>query len=104
MLPSIKKIGQAIEGWFVMEDWHNFGAHYDKTLMAWFKNFDSHWSSLSNNYSDRFYRMWKYYLLSCAGAFRARKTQLWQIALSKKGLKNGFNVYRHKADQKDSFY
>ena len=27
--------------------------------------------------------MWKYYLLSCAGVFRARGNQLWQIVLSK---------------------
>ena len=30
--------------------------------------------------------MWTYYLLSCAGAFRARKMSLWQIVLSKKGV------------------
>ena len=28
-----------MEGLFTMEDWHNFGADYDKTLMAWHKNF-----------------------------------------------------------------
>ncbi len=38
MLPSIKQIGAAIEGLFVMEDWHNFSAYYDKTLMAWYAN------------------------------------------------------------------
>ncbi|MBK5245464.1 MAG: cyclopropane fatty acyl phospholipid synthase [Eubacteriaceae bacterium] len=100
MLPSIKQIAQAIESRFVMEDWHNFGTHYDKTLMAWFQNFDGRWDSLKNNYSDRFYRMWKYYLLSCAGAFRSRKVQLWQIALSKNGLEEGFNALRHGAESK----
>ena len=25
-----------------MEDWHNFGADYDKTLMAWYANFNAH--------------------------------------------------------------
>lgn len=91
MLPSIRQIAKAIEGRFVMEDWHSIGTHYDKTLMAWFQNFDQHWNTLKSKYGDRFYRMWKYYLLSCAGAFRARKTQLWQVVLSKKGLSEGFN-------------
>lgn len=100
MLPSIKQIGQAIEGRFVMEDWHSFGSHYDKTLLAWFRNFDSHWDSLKSNYPARFYRMWKYYLLSCAGAFRSRDLQLWQIVLSKRGLKGGFSTLRHEGMSK----
>jgi cyclopropane-fatty-acyl-phospholipid synthase len=91
VLPSVSQIGKAIEGIFVMEDWHNFGADYDKTLMAWFENFDRHWSELkkTGKYDDRFYRIWKYYLLSCAGLFRARGAQLWQIVLSK-GVKGGY--------------
>ena len=77
-----------------MEDWHNFGPDYDKTLMAWFSNFDANWPKLSEKYGDRFYRMWKYYLLSCAGAFRARDIQLWQVLLSKKGIPGGHETVR----------
>lgn len=94
MLPSIKQLGAAIEGLFVMEDWHNFGAHYDKTLLAWFHNFEEHWSTIRSMYDERFYRMWKYYLLSSAGSFRARKNQLWQIVLSPKGVRQGYNAPR----------
>ena len=90
LLPSIKQISGAIEGLFVMEDWHNFGADYDKTLMAWFNNFDKNWDTLKSQYDERFYRMWKYYLLACAGTFRSRKNQLWQIVLSKKGVSGGY--------------
>ena len=93
-LPSISHIGKSIEGLFVMEDWHNFGTHYDKTLMAWFKNFDSHWSELKDSYPPEFYRMWKYYLLSCAGAFRARECQLWQVVLVKNGVLGGYETVR----------
>jgi len=82
-VPSIKQLGVAMEDFFVMEDWHNFGADYAKTLMAWHENFQYHWSELSDHYDQRFYRMWIYYLLSCAGSFRARDMQLWQIVLSK---------------------
>ena len=77
-----------------MEDWHNFGADYDKTLMAWHKNFVAHWDEIKNEYDERFYRMWTYYLLSCAGAFRARRIQLWQVVLSKKGTLGGYHSVR----------
>jgi cyclopropane-fatty-acyl-phospholipid synthase len=90
MLPSIKQLGSAIEGLFVMEDWHNFSADYDKTLMAWHTNFESHWDEIKSNYDESFHRMWVYYLLSCAGAFRARRNQLWQVVLSKKGVVGGY--------------
>lgn len=93
-IPSIAQIGSSIEKLFVMEDWHNFGPDYDKTLMAWFANFDAKWPKLQEKYGDRFYRMWKYYLLSCAGAFRARDIQLWQVLLSKKGLPGGYETVR----------
>jgi cyclopropane-fatty-acyl-phospholipid synthase len=90
MLPSIKQIAKAAEKKLVIEDLHNFGADYDKTLMCWFDNFSNNWDNIKNNYDDRFFRMWKYYLLSCAGAFRARDNQLWQIVLSKNGVPGGY--------------
>lgn len=93
-IPSIKQIGKAVENLFVVEDWHNFGADYDTTLMAWYKNFEDNWDKIKLNYNERFYRMWKYYLLSCAGSFRARKNQLWQIVLSKKGVPGGYKIIR----------
>ncbi|MBI4146859.1 cyclopropane fatty acyl phospholipid synthase [Candidatus Woesearchaeota archaeon] len=90
MLPSVSQIASSVEGLFVMEDWHNFGAYYDKTLMAWFKNFNNGWKKLIGRYDERFYRMWKYYLLSCAGSFRSRRNQLWQVVLSKSGVPGGY--------------
>jgi cyclopropane-fatty-acyl-phospholipid synthase len=94
MLPSIKQIGSAIENLFVMEDLHNFSTDYDMTLMAWFENFDSNWEKLKPRYSERFYRMWKYYLLMCAGSFRSRHFQLWQIVFSKNGVLGGYTSIR----------
>ena len=95
MLPSVAQLGKAIEGLFIMEDWHNFGADYDKTIMAWYKNFNASWNKIKDKYDERFYRMWKYFLLSSAGAFRARnKNQLWQIVLSKNGVPGGYVAVR----------
>jgi cyclopropane-fatty-acyl-phospholipid synthase len=93
-LPSIAQVGAATEKLFVMEDWHNFGSDYDKTLMAWFHNFDQNWDQIKDKYPPKFYRMWKYYLLSCAATFRARSTQLWQVVLSKKGELGGYETVR----------
>jgi cyclopropane-fatty-acyl-phospholipid synthase len=95
MLPSIKQLGEAMEGLFVLEDWHNFGPDYDRTLQAWFQNFDRHWPLLDQKkYGIRFYRMWKFYLLSLAGAFRARRIQLWQLVLSDDGVAGGYESIR----------
>ncbi|WP_374076339.1 cyclopropane fatty acyl phospholipid synthase [Bdellovibrio bacteriovorus] len=94
MIPSIAQLGSAMEDFFVMEDWHNFGVDYDKTLMAWFENFDKGWPHLSTKFDQSFYRQWKYYLLSCAGSFRARRNQLWQIVLSKSGVPQGYQSIR----------
>jgi cyclopropane-fatty-acyl-phospholipid synthase len=93
-IPSIKQISAAIERLFVVEDWHDFGADYDATLIAWFKNFDSSRDKLKERYDERFCRMWKYYLLSCAGAFRSRYMQVWQIVLSKNGVPGGYRSIR----------
>lgn len=84
-LPSIAQITRAAEGLFVMEDLHNLGPHYDKTLLAWNANFQDAWPRLKQRFDQRFKRMWEYYLLSSAGAFRARYVSIWQIVLSTYG-------------------
>ncbi len=94
MIPSLAQLTKAAERRFVVEDVHNFGADYDKTLMSWFKNFDENWIDLKADYSDHFYRMWKFYLLSCAGSFRSRQNQLLQIVLSKNGVRGGYESIR----------
>lgn len=93
-LPSVRHIADASEPHFVMEDWHNFGADYDRTLMAWHERFIAAWPTLQSNYSERFYRMFVYYLQACAGAFRARNIQLWQVLFSPRGVEGGLRVAR----------
>ena len=88
--PSIGQIGDAIDGLFVAEDVHNFGADYDPTLMAWHANFEAVWPLFANDLGETFRRKWRYYLLSCAGAFRARELQLWQWVLSRNGVSGGY--------------
>ena len=94
MLPSIAQLSKEVEDIFIIEDLHNFGADYDKTLMAWYANFTNSWDKIKSEYDERFYRMWKYFLLSSAGSFRARRNQLWQIVLSKHGVSGGYRSKR----------
>lgn len=93
-LPNVNQITRSLKNSFVIEDWHNFGADYDLTLQQWYKNFQKHWPQIKNNYDDRFYRMWCYYLSCCSGIFRSRTTQLWQVVLSKNGLVGGYDSVR----------
>ena len=92
-LPSVRQIANASEPHFVMEDWHNFGADYDTTLMAWHERFMRSWPEIADNYTERFKRMFSYYLNACAGAFRARDIQLWQVVFSR-GVEHGLRVPR----------
>ena len=89
-LPSLGEIADACESLFVIEDVHNFGADYDRTLMAWHQRFEDAWPTFADHYGDRFHRMWRYYLLSCAGSFRARHNQLWQLVMSPDGVSGGY--------------
>ncbi|MBU2226429.1 MAG: cyclopropane fatty acyl phospholipid synthase [Proteobacteria bacterium] len=85
MLPSIDQIAKAAERLFVIEDIHNLGTHYERTLISWNERFQKAWNRLAERYDQRFKRMWEYYLLSSAGAFRARHIQVWQIVMTRTG-------------------
>ena len=89
-LPSAAELSAVLDGRFLIEDWHGFGPDYDRTLMAWWRNFDAAWPRLEDRYGPRFYRMWRYYLLSCAGFFRSRQGQLWQLVLSPRERAAGY--------------
>ena len=86
-LPSLAQLVTAMEGIFIPEDIHNIGEDYDPTLMAWYERFDAAWPALRARYGERFYRMWKFYLLSTAGSFRARAQQLFQIVMTRPGTR-----------------
>lgn len=93
-LPSAQQLCRGFESFLILQDWENLGHDYDKTLMAWWANFDSSWSKLSQDISPSFYRLWSYYLLSCAGLFRSGQGQLWQLVLSKASRKPAYRSIR----------
>lgn len=90
LLPSAAQITRALEGLFVLEDWHNFGSDYERTLCAWRDNVEQAWPTLGDHYDERFRRMWRYYLAVSIAAFRTRQAQLWQLVLSPHGVPGGY--------------
>jgi cyclopropane-fatty-acyl-phospholipid synthase len=107
-LPSAMQLARGVEGVFLIEDWENFGLDYDRTLLAWWQNFEAAWPVLQHDSSTEFFRFWRYYLLSCAGFFRSRQGQLWQLVLSKPGRAEQYRSWRpgrqqpHTAPQHDA--
>lgn len=88
-IPSGSQVAAALEGLFVVEDWHNFGVDYERTLCAWRDNIEPAWPRLPA-YDESFRRMWRYYLAASIAAFRTRRCQLWQLVLSPRGVRGGY--------------
>jgi hypothetical protein len=84
-------LGEAyMDGWWDAEDLDGFlfralGARLD---------FENAWPGLRDNYGERFYRMWRFYLSASAATFRCRRNQLWQIVLSPNGVAEGYIALR----------
>jgi cyclopropane-fatty-acyl-phospholipid synthase len=83
-LPSWKELTGAIKGLFSIENIEDWAEDYDRTVMAWLRNFEANWANLRSHYDERFHRMWRYYLLAAAATFRAENSASWQILLSPK--------------------
>lgn len=91
---SASRITRASEGLLVLRDWHSFGGDYARTLLAWYDNIEAHWPELQKHYDERFYRMWRFFLLTAAGGFRANRNQLWQIVYTKPSASADYNSVR----------
>jgi cyclopropane-fatty-acyl-phospholipid synthase len=90
-MPRLDEVTQASEAHFVVEDVHNFGADHDRTVQHWHQRFEMAWPQLRLSNDERFYRLWRFHLLSSAASFRTRQKQMWQLVLSPKGM---HKVYR----------
>lgn len=93
VLPSLAQFSRAAEPGWVIEDVHNFGPDYDRTLMAWNANIEARWPEIPQ-YDERFRRMWRFYVLGSAAGFRARSLQLWQIVMRRQGRAPRYSAAR----------
>lgn len=89
-IPSAKQLMDAAQDVLLMEDWHSFPQDYDRTFLCWYENLSAAWEQFRGRHDERFFRMWRYFLLCAAGVFRARMQQIWQIVFSVKGLPEGY--------------
>ncbi len=96
LVPSMTQISMAMENQLILQDAHNFGPYYDKTLMAWYHNFKNAWPEFEKSYDESFYKMWEFYLCSAAASFRAKRLQLWQLVVTKKEFSSIYQSVRPK--------
>lgn len=74
-------------------DIENLRRHYALTLDAWCERFDRNWAQIHaldpKKFNERFRRIWRTYLYSCAELFRSTKlrTHLFQIVFSKPNIR-----------------
>jgi cyclopropane-fatty-acyl-phospholipid synthase len=62
----------------------DFGEHYARTLNEWRRRFHAHLPEVAElGYSDRFQRMWDFYLASCEAAFLERHCGVAQLLLAR---------------------
>ncbi len=93
-VPTMFELLEPAQKHFSIEDVQNIGPDYDKTLMAWHKNFVRNYPKLKDKYDERFYRMWEYYLLMCAAGFRTRNTHLWQFVMRHREVSERYDASR----------
>jgi cyclopropane-fatty-acyl-phospholipid synthase len=74
-----------MEDLFVVEDLHNFGPHYVKTLRAWNDNFHRKWNDMRQRHDDHVRRMFEYFFLISAALFRARTMEYWHLVMTRQG-------------------
>ena len=93
-VPAVSEMARAAARHFIVQDWHNFGPDYDRTLMAWLERFDAAWGGLAKRYDERFRRMWRFYLSVSAAAFRSRNLHLWQLMLTHQDARTEYRSIR----------
>lgn len=93
-LPSAVDLCKGLEKKFIIEDWESFGTDYERTLRCWHENLLQSKQNQDLVLDDRGYRFWKFYLLSCAGFFRSRQGQLWQVVLSRPERTDTYRSWR----------
>jgi cyclopropane-fatty-acyl-phospholipid synthase len=90
-IPRLDDVVAALRARFTLEDLHNFGLDYVRTLEAWRERFEAAWPRLEPRYGPAFRRVWRYYLAASIASFRTQRTHLWQLVLAPHGREG---IYR----------
>ncbi len=84
LVPSGSDLMDAVENTgLILTDMESLIHHYDKTLKAWLDRFLKNREKARRMYSERFCKMWEFYLASCSAAFRYRDLLVYQLQIVK---------------------
>ena len=84
LVPSGSDLIDAIEKTgLVLSDMESLIRHYDKTLNAWLDRFLLNRNKAKKMYSEKFCKMWEFYLASCSAAFHYRDLLVYQLQIVK---------------------
>lgn len=82
-LPSLREvIGLLPDYDFHVLDVESLRMHYAMTLDRWAENFEKNVDKIRREFGERFVRMWRLYLLSCAASFRVSGLNVYQVLFS----------------------
>lgn len=93
-IPSLREIvSLSSDHQFHIVDVESLRQHYKMTLLHWYENFENHIDEVSKMFDERFIRMWRMYLCSCAASFNNGIIDLHQIIFTK-GINNQLPLTR----------
>lgn len=93
-IPSIREVvGYFPEHDFNIVDLESLRLHYTKTLMCWKDNFENNLDKVRELFDEKFIRMWRMYLCSCAASFHYGVVDIHQFLITK-GLNNSLPMTR----------
>ena len=84
LVPSGSDLVNAVEKTgLILSDMESLIHHYDKTLKVWLERFTKNREIAKKMYSERFCKMWEFYLSSCSASFRYRDLLVYQLQIVK---------------------
>lgn len=94
MIPTLREIISLSANYkFYTLDVESLRLHYMRTLLMWADNFEKNIDKVREMFDEKFVRMWRLYLYSCAACFYNGVIDLHQIVFSK-GVNNLYPLTR----------
>ena len=94
VIPTLREIiSLSADYRFYTVDVESLRMHYYKTLIKWAENFEKNTDKVREMFDEKFVRMWRMYLYSCAACFYTGVIDLHQIVFTK-GVNNSLPLTR----------
>ena len=94
VIPTLREIiSLSADYRFYTVDVESLRMHYYRTLIKWAENFEKNTDKVREMFDEKFVRMWRMYLYSCAACFYTGVIDLHQIVFTK-GVNNSLPLTR----------